>query len=95
MRRLLVPVCLSIILLGCCKPVIIQPVCPPPPPVKAPILRSAVLPAGAQTVAVVEAYVLDLADWVAYARTLETLLDGYRPPPATAPPSAPPPSRLP
>ena len=87
MRRILVPAFLCILLVGCCKPPIIQPICPPPPPVKEPVLRSANLTEGSGTVAVVDAYVLDLADWVSYARMLSKLLDGYRPPPPVLPPS--------
>lgn len=92
MRRFLVPLSLSILLVGCSRPVIIQPACPPPPPVTEPVLRSATLAPDADTVAVVEAYVLDLADWVSYGRKLSTLLDGYRlPAPPQPVPTAPPP----
>jgi len=86
MRRFLVPACLSILLVGCVKPATLPVGCPPPPLVTEPSLRSQALVPDSGTVAVVEAYVLDLADWVSFSRKLEALLDGYRSPSPSLPP---------
>ena len=76
---------LSLILLaGCSKPPVVIP-CPPPPPVNRPSLRTGALNAQSAPDQVLEAYVLDLADWVGYAQELETLLNAYRPVRTVAP----------
>jgi hypothetical protein len=72
------------LLAGCSKPPVVFP-CPPPHPVTRPSLRVNALTAQAAPDAVLEAYVLDLADWVGYSKELETLLDAYRPAPTVAP----------
>lgn len=65
------------LLAGCSKPLVVSP-CPPPPPVSQPTLRTSSLTAQSAPASVLEAYVLDLADWVGYAKKLEGLLDAYR-----------------
>ena len=84
--RIFILACSLIPLLGCCKRVTVTP-CPPPPPVIQPTLRTASLTAQTAPDKVLEAYVLDLAEWVGYGKKLGTLLDAYRP---TTPPPAPP-----
>lgn len=73
------------LLAGCCKPPVVVP-CPPPPPVSQPSLRVTALTPQSAPAQVLEAYVLDLAEWVGYAKKLETILNAYRPVPTTAPP---------
>jgi hypothetical protein len=46
--------------------------------VSQPTLRTSSLTAQSAPASVLEAYVLDLADWVGYAKKLEGLLDAYR-----------------
>ena len=73
-----------VLLLGCCKKVVVTP-CPPPPPVTQPTLRTSALTPLSPADRVVEAYVLDLADWVGYGKKLEALLDAYRTVPGPPP----------
>jgi len=84
--RLFLPGCCLALLLGCFTPPVVIP-CPPPPPVTQPTLRTAVLTSQTPADKVLEAYVLDLADWVGYGKRLEKLLDAYRP--APTPPAQP------
>ena len=78
MKKLLVIPVLAL-MTGCClfrKPEVVYVQAPPPPVVAEPVLRTAALPATATWVEIVQAYTLDLAEWVAYGRRLQILTWG-------------------
>lgn len=75
MRKLFLALVSVFILTGCkCKPVYVPQ--PPPPVVVEPQIRATGLTITSTWTDVSTAYKLDLAEWVAYGRKLETLLWG-------------------
>ncbi len=85
MSRLVLALVAVFILTGCkCQPVYVP--APAPPVVVEPQIRAAELPITSTWTDVSTAYKLDLAEWVAYGRKLETLLWGKTTPaPKTEP----------